>query len=323
MAKYKVDKVRGSQDAGGKVLIGKFCIVIPTYNEAENLPKLIMEIENLLRTYDFTLIVVDDASPDGTAQVAETLNGLYGNIVVRRRTGKLGIGSAISEGLKTALAMDEVKFIVTLDGDLSHNPKEVPKLLRAAEKADLVQGSRYVNEGHINGWSPTRRLVSLIANIFCRIFFGNSVHEYTGNFRVYSRECTEVITNFTRCKGFEWVVEALVTAKRHGFTVKEVPITFSNRRNGKTKLRAKDVVSWFFFAAKTMLPVFPTFSGFIRSSVYSFSEDHSKSVIQKSSTINETSTAAPIVSTTMYTLSSESPDLSDHARSVKCVKSRE
>lgn len=304
-------------------MIGKLCIVIPTYNEAENLPRLVMEIENLLRAYDFMLVVVDDASPDGTAQVAETLNGLYGNIVVRRRAGKFGIGSAVSEGLKIALAMNNVKFIVTLDGDLSHNPKEIPRLLYAAEEADLVQGSRYVKKGHINGWSPTRRLVSLVANLFCRLFLGNSIHEYTGNFRVYSRECTEVITNFTRCKGFEWVVEAIVTARKHGFTVKEVPITFSNRRNGKTKLKAKDVASWIFFAAKTVLSLFPTPSGSVRRSICPFSEDHSKRVIQRSSTINETLTAAPIVSTTMYTLSSESPDLSDHARSVKCVKSRE
>ncbi len=232
--------------------MSKLCIVVPTYNEAENLPKLVPEIEKVLWIRDFRLVIVDDDSPDKTAHVAEKLNDVYGNIIVRRREGKFGLGSAVVEGLKIALAMDDVDRIVTLDGDLSHSPSEIPSLLCIAEKADLVQGSRYVENGSINGWVPSRRLVSRVANLVCRLFFRTFIHEHTGNFRVYSRKCAQAVVKYTTCKGFEWVVEAMFVARKHGFVVKEVPIAFSDRRNGKTKLKALDVASWALFVAKAI-----------------------------------------------------------------------
>jgi len=238
--------------------MSRVCVVVPTYNEAENLPRLIVETERVLRGLDFKFVIVDDNSPDKTAQIAEKLNCVYGNIVIRRRAGKFGLGSAVVEGLKAALAMDDVERIVTLDGDLSHNPSEIPSLLRAAEKVDLVQGSRYVKNARIDGWVSMRRLVSQAANVVCRLFFGMFVHEYTGNFRVYSRECAEAIVNYTKSDGFEWVVEAMFVARRLGFTVKEVPIAFSDRCNGKTKLKALDVAGWVFFVAKSVFSLFPS-----------------------------------------------------------------
>lgn len=301
----------------------KLCLVMPTYNEAENLPKLIVEIEKALCAWDFMLVVVDDNSPDDTAVVAENLNGFYGNIVVRRRAGKFGLGSAVVEGLRIALAMDDVDRIVTLDGDLSHSPSEIPRLLSAADKADLVQGSRYVEDGSINGWRLTRRLTSCVANLICRLVFGKHIREYTGNFRVYSRECAETIVNCTRCSGYEWVVEAMSLALKHGFAVKEVPITFRDRSGGKTKLKALDVVSWAFFVGRTVFSKFPVLTGLVEREWLLPMPRHTICVTHKSSTVAVTSTAAPIVSTTTYTLSSVSPDLSDHARSMNRVKSSE
>ncbi len=229
------------------------CVVVPTYDEAGNLPGLVHEIERLMRGYDFRLIIVDDNSPDGTAEVAELLNGLYGNIVVRRRGGKFGLGSAVLEGLKLALEWDDTCLVVTLDGDFSHSPSEISRLVCAAEGADLVQGSRYAEGGSINGWGVTRRLVSFVANGLCRVLVGNSVHECTGNFRVYSRRCVEALVKDTRSKGFEWVVEAMVVARKYGFKVKEVPICFNDRLTGKTKLSFMGIAGWVFFVARTML----------------------------------------------------------------------
>jgi dolichol-phosphate mannosyltransferase len=197
-------------------------------------------------------VIVDDNSPDGTADIAAKLNRIYGNIVVRRRGRKQGLGTALVEGLKTALAMDDVDRIVTLDGDFSHNPIEIPHLLSASQGAGLVQGSRYVQSGSIGGWSLTRRLTSHVANIFCRLFLGTGVHDCTGNFRVYSRECAQAIVRHTRGKGFEWVVEAAFAAKKCGFVLKEVPIGFTDRKNGSTKLKAIEIVNWAFFALKNI-----------------------------------------------------------------------
>jgi dolichol-phosphate mannosyltransferase len=237
-------------------MMGRIGIVVPTYNEAENLIELVRETEREMVGFDFVIIIIDDNSEDGTWRVAEHLKSFYGNIIVKRRAGKLGIGSAVLEGIKTALAVEGVDLIVTLDGDLSHRPRDIPKLVNAAFEADFIQGSRYVKNGRINGWSLTRRSASLLANLFCRFFFGNSVHDYTGNFKVYSRRCAAVIAKYTRRRGFEWVVEAVVTAKRHGFKIKEVPITFNGRKNGNTKLRAKEVIEWMFFAFKCLLQGF-------------------------------------------------------------------
>lgn len=301
----------------------KLCVVVPAYNEAENLPKLIVEIEKALRGWDFKLVIVDDNSPDKSARVAEKLNHVHGNIIVRRRAGKFGLGSAVVEGLKIALAMDDVDRIVTLDADLSHSPSEIPKLLSAAEKTDIVQGSRYVENGSTNGWRPTRRLVSRVANWICRFFFGTFIHEYTSNFRVYSRECAETIVNCTSSNGYEWVVEALFVATRHGFAVREVPIAFRDRDNGKTKLKALDVVSWAFFVTKTLFSNFPTLVGSAKRNPSLVVPPYPTHVIHRSSTSTVTSTGTPIVSTTTYTLSSMSPGLSDHARSMNHVKSNE
>lgn len=293
--------------------MSKLCVLVPTYNEAKNLSTLVMSVEKVLRSLNFNLVIVDDNSPDETAKIAEKLNQIYGNIIIRCREGEAGFGSAIVEGLKTCLAMDDVDRILTLDGDLSHSPTDIPRLLQAAKKADLVQGSRYIENGSIRGWGLTRRLTSYVANLICRFLFGTSVHDYTGNFRVYSRECAEAILNGTYCKGFDWTVEAMFVARKHGFKVKEVPITFREREDGKTKLCVKEIVNWGFFAIKSFFwPLQPCLNV----------PHYSSLAIQRSSTFNVRVTL-PMVSTTMYTLSSESPSLSDHAESNCRVKSKE
>jgi dolichol-phosphate mannosyltransferase len=139
---------------------------------------------------------------------------------------------------------------VTLDADLSHNPVDIPRLLEASSEADLVQGSRYVAKGRISNWGFKRRLTSRVANVICILLLRTTVRDSTGNFRVYSRRCAEVLINRTKGKGFEWVVEAMSVARGAGFSVREIPITFTNRKAGKTKLKIREITEWASFALK-------------------------------------------------------------------------
>jgi dolichol-phosphate mannosyltransferase len=241
--------------------LSKICVVVPTYNEAANLPSLAEKIERVLQGFSFGLIVVDDSSPDDTAGVAERLNCVYGNIIVKVRAKKSGLGSALLTGLKVALSDGDVEWIVTLDADFSHDPGEIPRLLCAAQNADLIQGSRYVRDGLVAQWGFNRRLVSFVANLICKLVVRTSVHDSTGNFRVYSRRCAEVIVSSTRAKGFEWVVEAIAVAKKRGFNVKEVPITFVNREDGETKLKGSQFIGWLTFVVKSLFSQESLFAG--------------------------------------------------------------
>jgi dolichol-phosphate mannosyltransferase len=292
--------------------MSKVCVVVPTYNEAKNLSKLVTRVERALVAVNFSLVIVDDESPDETAKVARRLNQVYRNIIVRCRKGESGLGSAIVEGLRTGLAISDVESIVTLDADLSHSPSDIPSLLHAGRRADLVQGSRYIRNGRVGCWSLVRRLTSHVANFICRLLFGASIHDYTGNFRVYSRECAETIVRCTSCKGFDWPVEAISVAKKQGFTVKEIPITFRERTDGQTKLKVRDVADWLLFAWRN-------FFSLMKASAVA---PQPNCVTKRSSIFNVTDTE-PITSTTMYTLSSESPGLSVQAESTCLVKSNE
>ena len=244
--------------------MSKVCMVIPTYNEAENLPKLVGALEREMQKGDFKVIVVDDNSPDRTAEVAKKLNRRYGNIIIHRRPEKLGIGSAIHDGLQIALSFADSEYIVTMDADLSHNPKDVPHLLSETENADLIQGSRYVKGGRIIGWGFFRRAVSYTANFLCRLLFRTGLHEHTTYFRIYSRKCAETAVRNVHCDRYEWAIASILTTKDHGFRIKEVPITFVNRARGKSKLKASDILRWFFFIEKTFILRFLNKFGLVR-----------------------------------------------------------
>lgn len=232
--------------------MSKICVVIPTYNEAKNLPKLINILEKVLQKLDFQIIVIDDNSPDETANIAEKLNSRYKNIMVQRRLGKLGIGSAVSEGLKLALSFQDLEYIVTIDADLSHDPREVTYLLREAERTDLVQGSRYMNGSRIIGLGLSRRVASYTANLLCRLLLTTGLREHTTYFRVYSRRCAKIVTESVHCSRYEWAIGSLLVAKKHKLTIKEVPITFAKRTSGKSKLKFQDVLLWLSYLVKTL-----------------------------------------------------------------------
>ena len=211
----------------------KTYIVIPTYNEAENIATLIQVIRSI--SEDFQLIIIDDNSPDGTAGIVEELTRTHRSIIIQQRPWKMGIGSAIRDGIKIALSFPECEYIITMDADLSHDPQDIAQLLKAADSADMVQGSRYIKGGRIIGWSLYRRIISRVVNLLYKWLFGLS-NEVTTFFRVYSRKCAEVVVNSNCANQYYFSVASALVIKDFGFKVKEVPITFVNRRLGVSKL---------------------------------------------------------------------------------------
>jgi len=225
-------------------------VVVPTYNESENLPRVINSIGEALKEIDFKVIVVDDNSTDGTATTAKKLSQRYKNIIVCQRPRKRGLGSAIRKGMEIALSFKNTAYIVTIDADLQHSPKEIVRLLRETENADLVVGSRYVKGAKIIEWNGLRKLMSTFANALCQLLFKTSLHDHTTNFRVYSRKCSETLMETLNNNGLEWQVLSILAAKKHKYRIKEVPITFKRRLNGKTKLAPLDVIRWVFSILK-------------------------------------------------------------------------
>jgi len=215
-------------------------IVIPTYKEADNIQTIITTIFRL--DSDFHVIIVDDNSPDATAEIAQTMNQLYGNIRVCRRPRKMGIGSAIRDGMKEALSYSDCKFVVTMDADMSHNPKDIPRLLAESGNAELVQGSRYAKGGRIVGWGPYRKLLSWTANFLYRLAFGLKQREVTTSFRVYSRKCAQIVVNRVKADKYEFAIASALIINDYGLRINEVPIEFVNRVQGKSKLKTADII---------------------------------------------------------------------------------
>ncbi|MCX6006918.1 MAG: glycosyltransferase family 2 protein [Chloroflexi bacterium] len=215
-------------------------IVIPTYNESENIQDMIKIIRSI--DCDYHIIVVDDNSPDGTAAVVQEMQKSSAFIHMVKRPGKLGIGSAICDGIKTALSSADCQYIVTLDADFSHNPADIPILLEVAENADMVQGSRYMEGGKITGWTWRRKFISRTANCLYRYLLNIPQHEITTSFRVYSRKCAECITQYVNTDRYEYGLATALVIRDNGFKVKEVPIEFVDRTRGKSKLKVSDIV---------------------------------------------------------------------------------
>ena len=220
--------------------MSKVCVVIPTYNEAENLPKLVEALEEELQKENFNIIVVDDNSPDGTSEMIRKMSEGYDNLRLFVRPEKRGLGSAYKDGFKVSSG----DFIVVMDADLSHNPEELPKLLETLNDADVAIGSRYVPGGRVVGWKGHRRLISRGANLLARLVLGLNIKDATSGFRAYKRRALEEIASRSSLNGFEFQVEALYIAKRLGLKVTEVPITFASRKRGKSKLSLKDVITF-------------------------------------------------------------------------------
>ncbi|MBI4886005.1 MAG: polyprenol monophosphomannose synthase [Acidobacteria bacterium] len=214
-------------------------VVIPTYNERANLPRL---VDALLRTPGLQILVVDDGSPDGTGDAADAMAvATAGRVSVLRRTGPRGLGLSYIEGMQHALRL-HAEAICQMDADFSHDPADVPRLVAALATADVAIGSRYVPGGRVENWSTRRVLLSAFANQYVRAITGLPIRDCTSGFRCWRREALERLAlPRIRSNGYAFQVEMAWYATALGCRIVEIPITFTERREGVSKLSARVV----------------------------------------------------------------------------------
>lgn len=213
-------------------------VIIPTYNEKENIEKIIRAVFSLEK--EFNILVIDDGSPDGTARIVHRLmeNDFPNRLFIIEREGKLGLGTAYITGFKWAIGQ-RYDYIFEMDADFSHDPNDLPRLYNATanEGYDVAIGSRYVSGVNVVNWPIGRVLMSYFASKYVRIATGFHVHDTTAGFVCYRREVLETIElDKIRFKGYAFQIEMKYTAHRIGFKIKEVPVIFVNRREGVSKM---------------------------------------------------------------------------------------
>jgi dolichol-phosphate mannosyltransferase len=219
-------------------------LVLPTFNEAENLEPLVravlQELERSGRPHK--VLVVDDNSPDGTGRIADRLAGELDSIEVLHRARKEGLGRAYLAGFGVALDRG-AGLVLEMDSDFSHDPADVPRLIAASEAADLVLGSRYVPGGGITDWGPLRRGVSRAGSWYARAMLGLPVRDLTGGFKCFRREVLEALDlDGVHANGYGFQIELTYRAVKAGFKVAEVPIVFRERRLGRSKMTTRIAV---------------------------------------------------------------------------------
>ena len=224
-----------AKPAAGSAGDPRVWVVLPTYNEADNLERLIAAV--LERLPDSRrVLVVDDSSPDGTGEIADRLAADRDDVEVLHREVKEGLGPAYIAGFRRALE-GGAELVIAMDSDFSHDPAYIPQLLRAIETADLAIGSRYVPGGGITEWGRMRRFISRGGSRYARIVLGVDVRDLTGGFKCFRREVLEGIDLETiRSRGYAFQVETTYRAIRAGFRIVEVPIVFRDRREGSSKM---------------------------------------------------------------------------------------
>jgi dolichol-phosphate mannosyltransferase len=217
-------------------------VIIPTYNEAVNLERVVVaasaELERVVGD-DYRILVVDDGSPDGTGAIADALAADSRNVEVLHRPCKGGLGAAYLAGFDRALAAGAERLI-EMDADFSHDPRYLPALLTASADADIVLGSRYVAGGGVRDWSPLRKLVSRGGGLYARAVLGVDVSDLTGGFKCIRRHVLEAIDlPSVRAQGYVFQIEVTYRALLAGFSVREIPIVFADRTAGRSKMSAR------------------------------------------------------------------------------------
>jgi dolichol-phosphate mannosyltransferase len=215
------------------------CVLLCTFNEAANIGSLVAELMRMLPSG--MILVVDDSSPDGTAQRVRELYGQDPRVHLRVREERTGLGAALTEGM--ILALDTCsEAVVTMDADWSHDPADVPRLLEALMSADLVIGSRYIRGGRIVGWPAYRRLLSNAANRYARTVLGLDQRDCSSGFRAYRSDALRLVLERT-CGGAGYAIEEtlLFEAKVLGVNICEIPISFSERRFGRSKMSVREI----------------------------------------------------------------------------------
>lgn len=212
-------------------------IIIPTYNEKENIEKIIRKIFSLEKS--FHILIVDDGSPDGTSNIVKDLQKEFSSkLHIEERTGKLGLGTAYIHGFKWALNRD-YQFVFEMDADFSHDPNDLPRLYKACakENSDVAIGSRYIKGVSIVNWPMARLLMSFFASKYVRIVTGMPVQDSTAGFKCYKRKVLETINlDKIRFVGYAFQIEMKFTAWKYGFNVTETPVIFTDRTEGTSKM---------------------------------------------------------------------------------------
>ncbi|CRK88068.1 CLUMA_CG001853, isoform A [Clunio marinus] len=235
----------------------KYSILLPTYNEKENLPIIIWLLTKYLNesNLNYEIIIIDDGSPDGTQDVAAQLIKIYGEdkILLKPRAAKLGLGTAYIHGMNHASG----NFIIIIDADLSHHPKFIPQFIELQKKHDydIVSGTRYSGEGSgVYGWDFKRKLISRGANFLTQFLLRPNASDLTGSFRLYKKEVLKTLITACQSKGYAFQMEMIVRARALKYTIGEVPITFVDRLYGESKMGATEIVQF----AKNLLYFFAT-----------------------------------------------------------------
>ncbi len=212
----------------------KSLIIVPTYNELENIRRLLPELMAL--GPDIRVLVVDDNSPDGTGKLADELAAENDRITVLHRPGKLGLGSAYVAGFKFAIQQD-VDCVFEMDADFSHDPAMIPRFIEQIASCDVVIGSRYISGINVVNWPMSRLLLSYFANIYTRVVTGMTIRDTTSGFKCFRREVLEQIDlDNVRSDGYAFQIEMNFRCWRKGYRIREIPIIFVDRRSGTSKL---------------------------------------------------------------------------------------
>jgi len=224
----------------------KFSVLLPTYNERENLPIIIWLLCKYFKESkeNYEIIIIDDGSPDGTLDVAKQLQKIYGDekIVLRPRAKKLGLGTAYMHGIQHATG----NFVILMDADLSHHPKFIPEMIAVQRKNDfdIVSGTRYVGDGGVYGWDLKRKIISRGANYVAQVLLRPGASDLTGSFRLYRKEVLKHLVSACVSKGYVFQMEMVVRARQFGYTIGEVPISFVDRVYGESKLGGSEVLGY-------------------------------------------------------------------------------
>lgn len=218
---------------------GRPLVVLPTYNERDNLVPIVTEIRAQLP--QATIWIVDDNSPDGTGTIADTLAATDGHVEVLHRPGKLGLGTAYIDAFDKALR-ERYDTVLQMDADFSHDPKYLPVLLDALREHDLVLGSRYVEGGGTQNWSVLRQWISRVGNVVARVGLGVKTRDATGGFRAYRRSTLQQLQlHGLGLQGYAFQIEVVYQVERQGLRIKEIPIVFVERASGASKM-SKSIV---------------------------------------------------------------------------------
>ena len=215
-------------------------VVVPTYNERENIARLVDAL--LALPLDLHVLVVDDNSPDGTGTVVEAWSAREPRLHALHRPGKMGLGGAYIAGFTWALANSEARYIFEMDADFSHDPAAIPEFLRHIQQADLVIGSRYVHGVTVVNWPLSRLILSISANIYTRIVTGLPLHDATGGFKCFRREVLAALPlSQVRSDGYSFQIEMNFHAWKRGYRIMEIPIVFTDRLVGASKMSRRIV----------------------------------------------------------------------------------